>query len=79
MEFLMDYEFELKDHFGKANVVANALSRKSLSAAWMMIKEVELIESFWDLNLGISMTPQTIQLNQINISNDFKGQIQQAQ
>ena len=57
MEFLKDYEFELNYHLGKANVVANALSRKSLSVSWMMIKEAELVESFQDLNLGISMTP----------------------
>ena len=57
MEFLKDYEFELKYHPGKANVVANALSRKSLNVAWTMIKEAELIESFRDLNLGISIIP----------------------
>ena len=39
MEFLKDCEFELKYHLGKANVVANALSRESLNVAWMMIKE----------------------------------------
>ena len=63
MEFLKDYEFELKYHPGKANVVADTLSRKSLNVSWMMIKEAELIESFQDLNLGISITPQTIQLS----------------
>ena len=46
MKFLKDYEFELKYHPSKANVVADALSRKSLTVAWMMIKETELIESF---------------------------------
>ena len=46
MEFLNNYEFELKYHPSKVNMVADALSRKSLSVAWMMIKETELIESF---------------------------------
>ena len=46
MEFLKDYEFDLDYHPGKANVVADALSRKSLNVYWMMIKEIELIESF---------------------------------
>ena len=32
MEFLEDYDFELYYHLGKANVVANALSRKSVSS-----------------------------------------------
>ena len=70
-----DYEFELKYHPGKANIVADALSRKSLTMAWMMIKEMELIENFRDLNLGISITPHAIRLNQIKIISDFKDQI----
>ena len=44
-----------------------------------MIKETELIESFWDLNLEIFATPHAIRLCQIKITNDFKEQIQQAQ
>ena len=59
MEFLKDYEFELKYHPSKANVVADALSRKSSTVAWM-IKETKLIENFRDLNLGISITPHAI-------------------
>ena len=60
MEFLKDYEFELNYHLGKANVVANALSRKSLSVSWMIIKEVELVESFQNLNLGTFVTSRSI-------------------
>ena len=60
MEFLNDYKFELKYHPSKANVVVDALSRKSLTMTWMMIKEMELIESFRDLNLGISITLHAI-------------------
>ena len=44
-----------------------------------MIKEIKLVESFRDLNLGISMTQQSIQLSQIKVTSDFKGQIQHAQ
>ena len=46
MEFLKDYEFDLNYHPDKANVVADAFNKKSLSVSWMMIKEIELIESF---------------------------------
>ena len=46
MEFLKNYEFELKYHPGKANVMVDTLSRKSLTVAWMMIKETKLIENF---------------------------------
>ena len=59
--------------------MAYALSRKSLSISWMVIKEMELVESFRNLNLRISMTPQSIQLSKIKVTSNFKGQIAQAQ
>jgi len=37
MKFLKDYDFELQYHPSKANVVANALSRKSLHISSLMI------------------------------------------
>ena len=47
MEFLEDYNFTLHYHLGKANVVADALSRKSrgvlasvASREWRMLKTV---------------------------------------
>jgi len=44
MEYLKDYDFELLYHPGKANVVADALSRKRVHVSAMMIKELKLIE-----------------------------------
>ena len=47
MEFLEDYDFTLHYHLGKANVVADALSRKILgvlasvvSREWQMLETV---------------------------------------
>ncbi|GAU43227.1 hypothetical protein TSUD_241170 [Trifolium subterraneum] len=51
LEFMKDYDFELSYHPGKANVVADALSRKSLHMSSLMAKELELIEEFRDLSL----------------------------
>ncbi|MCI73766.1 hypothetical protein A2U01_0095030, partial [Trifolium medium] len=53
LEFLKDYDFELRYHPGKANVVADALSRKSLHMSSLMAKELELIEEFRDLSLVV--------------------------
>ena len=44
IEFLKDYDFELSYHPGKANVVADALSRKSLHISSLMVKEMDLLE-----------------------------------
>jgi len=38
MEFLKDFDFELLYHLGKANVVADALSRKAVHASLMMVR-----------------------------------------
>ena len=79
MEFLKDYDFGLNDHLGKANVVVDALSWKTLHASWMMVKEAELVESFRDLNLEFTLTLSSIRLNHVVVTNDFKGQIALAQ
>jgi len=44
VEYLKDYDFELLYHPGKANVVADARSRKRIHVSAMMMKELELIE-----------------------------------
>ena len=44
VEYLKDYDFNLSYHAGKANVVANALSRRTYTMASLMIKEWHLLE-----------------------------------
>lgn len=44
LEFPNDYDFGLRCHSGKANVVADVLSKKSLHMSMLMVRELELIE-----------------------------------
>ncbi|XP_057745251.1 uncharacterized mitochondrial protein AtMg00860-like [Arachis stenosperma] len=63
----------------KANVVVDALSIKSLSVAWMIIKEEELQRKLVDLNLGVREVAGNVCLNQLHISRNFKAEIQKVQ
>ena len=49
----------LSYHPRKANVVAEALSRKLLLVPTMMVKELKLIVEFRDVNLAVEMTPKS--------------------
>ncbi|RDY04817.1 Retrovirus-related Pol polyprotein from transposon 17.6, partial [Mucuna pruriens] len=55
MEFLKDYDFELKYHLRKANIVADTFSRKSLHVASLMVQEMNLLEEFRDMTLNVSL------------------------
>ena len=44
LELLKDNDFDLNYHSGKADVVDDAWSRKSLHMSMLMVRELELIE-----------------------------------
>jgi hypothetical protein len=77
MEFLKDYDFELKYHPGKANVVADALSRKSLHVSTMMIHQMELLEKFRDLE--VSCYGDSISMYKLDLKNTLRDRIREAQ
>ncbi|PNX65452.1 hypothetical protein L195_g054545 [Trifolium pratense] len=79
LEFLKDYDFELSYHPGKANVVADALSRKSLHMSSLMVKELELIEEFRDLSLVCEVTPKSVKLGMLKLTNTFLENIKECQ
>ena len=72
LELLKDFDFGLNYHPGKANVVADALSRKTLHMSAMMVKEFELLEQFRDLSLVCERTPQSVKLGMLKIDSDFQ-------
>jgi len=74
-----DYDFQLMYHPGKANVVVDALSRKSVQVSAMMIEEQKLIEQFRDLNLGVKFHVDDISCSKLTITNDFLGMIKEKQ
>ena len=71
MEYLKDYDFELLYHPGKANVVANALSRKRVHMSAMMMKELELIEKLRDMNLGLHIGAGHVRCSMLRITSEF--------
>ncbi|WJX40142.1 hypothetical protein P8452_27648 [Trifolium repens] len=79
LEFLKDYDFELSYHPGKANVVADALSRKTLHMSSLMVKELELIEEFRNLSLVCGMTPKSVKLGMLKLTNPFLESIEEHQ
>ncbi|MCI52589.1 polynucleotidyl transferase ribonuclease H fold, partial [Trifolium medium] len=63
----------------KANVVADALSRKSLHMSSLMAKELDLIEEFRDLSLVCEVTPRSVKLGMLKLTNPFLDEVKECQ
>jgi hypothetical protein len=79
MEYLNDFDFDLKYHPGKANVVADALSRKALHVSELMMHKCSLIENFRNLNLNMMEIEGGLLMNRLEIACDLRHRIVQAQ
>jgi len=79
LEFLKYYEFELSYHPGKANVVVDALSKKSLHIFALMVREMDLLEQFRDLSLACEITPNSVRLGTLRITSELLGDIKEGQ
>jgi hypothetical protein len=79
LEYLKDFDFQLSYHPGKANVVADALSRKSLHMSALMVKELELIEQFRDLSLVSELTSDGVRLGMLKLTSDILEEIKNGQ
>ncbi|XP_052735522.1 uncharacterized protein LOC128197509 [Vigna angularis] len=79
LEFLKDYDFELLYHPGKANVVADALSRKVVHVSSMMVRELSLVESFRDLRLQFELELSSIKCCNLRIASEVFDRIRMKQ
>ncbi|RDX93039.1 hypothetical protein CR513_24754, partial [Mucuna pruriens] len=65
LEFLKDYDFDLSHHLGKANVVVNVLSRKSLN--------------FRDSSLVCEVTLKSTKLGMLKVTSDLMEESRESQ
>jgi len=79
LEFLKDYDFELSYHPSKANVVADALSRKSLQMSALMVRELDLLEKFRDMSLTCEITSGRIKLGMLKFTSELLSEIREGQ
>jgi hypothetical protein len=79
LEFLNDYDLQLSYHPGRGNVVADALSRKSLHMSALMVKELKLIEQFRDLSLVSELTPSGVTLGMLKLTINILEEIKNGQ
>lgn len=79
LEFLKDYDFRLDYHPGKDNMVADALSRKTIHMSTLMMKELDLIEQFRDLSMVCEGTSDSVMLGMLKVTNDFLAEIRESQ
>lgn len=79
MEFLKDYDCMIQYHLGKANLVADALSRKGpVLMASLMSWEWELAEAFSQLTVDVMPKEMSIYVTSLTIHSHLLEQIRQA-
>ena len=61
LELVKDYDCGINYHPGKANVVADALSRKTQHLTAMFTHEEELLREFGKLNMEMISAPETVE------------------
>ena len=79
MEYLKDYDIDLRYHPGKANKLADALSRKDIRVTQLMVLEFDLLEKFRNLYLQFEWVLEGVLISNLNVENDLRGRICKVQ
>lgn len=75
---MKDCDFSLNYHLGEANIVADALSQKSLHMSTLMCKELDLIDKFKNLHLVCEMTTSSVRLGMLKMNSGFLKEIRES-
>ncbi|KAA0039169.1 pol protein [Cucumis melo var. makuwa] len=79
LELVKDYDCEILYHPGKANVVADALSRKVSHSAALITRQAPLLRDLERAKIAVSVGAVTIQLAQLMIQPTLRQRIIDAQ
>ncbi|KAL0557202.1 hypothetical protein IC582_005720 [Cucumis melo] len=79
LELVKDYDCHILDHPGKANVVADALSRKVAHSAALITKQAPLLRDFERAEIAVSVGEMTSQLAQLTVQPTLRQTIIVAQ
>lgn len=79
MEYLKDFDFELKYHPCKANKVADVLRWKESHKVELMMLEYDLLEKFRNLNLHLAWTQTVVLMSSLNVTSRLRERIQHSQ
>ncbi|KAA0048134.1 ty3-gypsy retrotransposon protein [Cucumis melo var. makuwa] len=79
LELVKDYDCEILYHPGKANVVADALSRKVAHSAALITKQTPLLRDFERAEIAVSVGEVTSQLAQFSVQPTLRQKIIVAQ
>ncbi|KAL0540120.1 hypothetical protein IC582_024350 [Cucumis melo] len=79
LELVKDYDCEILYHPGKANVVADALSRKVAHSAVLITKQAPLLRDFERAEIAVSVGEVTSQLAQLTVQSTLRQRIIVAQ
>ncbi|KAA0061201.1 pol protein [Cucumis melo var. makuwa] len=79
LELVKDYDCEILYHPGKANLVADALSRKVAHSAALITKQTPLLRDFERAEIAVSVGEVTAQLAQLSVQPTLRQKIIAAQ